>query len=113
MGLLAQGCGSLPSAGPLSAGVEYQGVWDTNWGQLKLQQNGGHIHGTYKGFRSGSISGDADGDLLVFRWTQMESRQWGRGYLKMSPDGARMEGRWGYKKNYTNGGRWWANRATD
>jgi hypothetical protein len=113
-GLLAQGCSatsSLPSADPLPSDIKYEGLWDTNWGTLNLMQKGNHIHGRFKGFRNGSVSGDADGDLFVFRWTQTESRQWGRGYLKMTPDGARMEGRWGYQKNYVNGGRWWANRA--
>ena len=110
--VVAQGClGSVPSSGRLPAGVRYAGVWDTNWGQLELMQKGKHVHGRYKGFRNGSVSGDAEGDVFLFRWTQTESRQWGRGYLKISPDGQTMEGRWGYQKNYGNGGRWWASRA--
>ena len=109
---LGSGCGQLPKPGPLPPGKSFEGIWDTNWGQLKLDRQGSHVHGTYKGFRSGSVSGDLDGNLFVFRWTQWESKQWGRGYLKMSPDGASLEGQWGYGKDYTNGGRWWATRAS-
>ena len=49
--------------------------------------------------------------MFLFRWTQFENRQYGRGYLKMTPDGNRLEGRWGYLKDRTDGGRWWATRA--
>jgi len=110
--LVLLGCGGeLPKPNPLPSGAAYEGVWDTNWGQMELHQEGRHVHGTYKGFRNGSVSGDTNGDLFVFRWTQVESRQWGRGYLQMSPDGAKLEGNWGYRKNYHDGGRWWATRA--
>jgi len=111
--VLVTGCGQLPSPGPVPPGKSFEGVWDTNWGQLELTQRGSHVHGTYKGFRNGSVSGDADGNLFIFRWTQMESQQWGRGFLQMSPDGDRLQGKWGYRKDYTNGGAWWANRAPD
>jgi len=103
----------LPSPAPLPTGATYEGLWDTNWGQMRLAQRGSHVHGTYKGFRNGSVSGDVDGNLFIFRWTQLESRQWGRGYLQMSPDGARMAGSWGYRKDYGNGGKWWATRAAE
>jgi len=94
-------------------GKTYHGTWDSNWGQIDLIQSGTHVSGRYKGFRNGSVSGDLDGNLFIFKWTQQESRQWGRGYLKMSPDGERLEGHWGYKKDYKDGGRWWATRAPD
>jgi hypothetical protein len=106
------GCGArLPSAGPLPPGLDFSGVWDTNWGQMTLRQRGENVAGRYRGFRNGSVSGQAQGNLLLFRWTQQENRQFGRGYLRMSADGQRLEGRWGYTKNRTNGGRWWATRA--
>jgi len=109
---LLTGCGGgLPSPEPLPSGVSFDGLWDTNWGQLELRQRGGHVHGRYKGFRNGSVSGTTDGNLFVFRWTQQESRQWGRGYFQISPDGQTMKGNWGYGKTYEGGGSWWANRA--
>jgi hypothetical protein len=107
------GCAAsgLPEPGPLPAGKGFAGVWDSNWGQMELQHAGGRVHGTFRGFRTGSVSGEQRGDLFVFKWTQVGSAQWGRGFLRMSPDGQRLEGKWGYLKDYANGGRWWASRG--
>jgi len=113
MAVVLSGCGTrLPSPDPLPRGLDFTGTWDTNWGQLTLRQSGARVAGRYRGFRNGSVSGEAEGDLLLFRWTQHENRQFGRGYLKMSPDGQRLEGRWGYGTDRGNGGRWWATRAS-
>ena len=101
----------VPSPKALPAGVSFSGTWDTNWGQMKLEQQGKRVFGRYKGFRNGALSGEVDGNLLLFKWTQHENQQYGRGYLVITPDGSQMEGRWGYKKSRTEGGRWWANRA--
>jgi hypothetical protein len=105
-------CGpKLPDPGPLPPGKSFSGNWDSNWGQIHLIHHGNRVSGSYKGFRNGSLSGEANGDLFTFYWTQKESRQSGRGYLQMNPDGERLEGRWGYEKNHVNGGRWWATRV--
>ena len=106
-----QSCGaSLPSPRPLPGNIKFAGEWDTNWGQMTLSQRGKHVHGRYKGFRNGSITGDIEGNRLLFKWTQVKPRLHGRGYLLMSQDGKRMEGRWGYLIDHFEGGRWWANR---
>ena len=106
------GCGNrLPSPGPIPPGKTFEGVWDSNWGQMKLYHRGNHVHGVFKGFRTGSLSGQAEGNLFTFVWNQQAPRQWGRGFLQMTPDGERLEGEWGYQKNYRDGGRWWASRA--
>lgn len=107
---MAVGCSQLPSPRPLPQGKDYSGVWDSNWGQLTLKQAGKSVHGRYSGFRNGSVSGEADGNVLLFRWTQVEHRQAGRGYFQMDATGDRLEGRWGYFKDRLGGGRWWAVR---
>ncbi|MCC6750971.1 MAG: hypothetical protein IT371_25165 [Deltaproteobacteria bacterium] len=107
------GCGpSIPEPRSLPAGKSFAGLWDSNWGQMQLMQEGTRVHGPFKGFRNGSVSGEVKGDLYIFRWTQMENQQFGRGYLQMSLDGNALEGRWGYQSDPANGGRWWATRAT-
>lgn len=102
---------SVPGARPLPPGLSFSGIWDTNWGQMTLRQTGGVVLGRYAGFRNGSLSGTAEGDLFRFRWTQEESRQYGHGYLRMSPDGRSLEGRWGYLDDAFSGGRWWGKRV--
>jgi len=110
--LLVGACGArVPKPGPLPPGASYTGVWDTNWGQLTLERHGTNVHGRYRGFRNGGLRGTIQGDLLLFKWTQVESEQYGRGYLRMTPDGRRLEGRWGYKKDRVHGGRWWATKV--
>lgn len=100
-------CGaSIPDPQPLPAGIDLAGEWDSNWGKTNLLHKGKHVHGTYQGYRTGSISGDLDGNLLKFKWTQMAPRMWGRGYLQISADGKTMLGTWGYQKNHSNGGHW-------
>lgn len=117
LGVSLGGCDSIPDPQPLPKGVTFSGTWDTNWGQMSLDQRGGsvegsfRVHGRYKGFRNGSITGTATGNVLLFRWTQVENRQYGRGYLQMSPDRQRLEGRWGYQQDAEGGGRWWATRV--
>jgi hypothetical protein len=103
--------GSVPSPRPLPPDVTFAGNWDSNWGKIVLRQRGRQVNGRYTGFRNGSLSGTVEGDLFRFRWTQDEVRQHGRGYLQLTPDGMRMEGRWGYLRDAVQGGRWWAQRA--
>lgn len=110
--LVFAACGPrLPAPRPMPQGITLAGVWDSNWGQMTLRQSGVQVHGRYSGFRNGSISGTVEGDLLRFSWTQEESRQFGRGFLQITPTGQAMEGRWGYGQDRFGGGRWWARRV--
>jgi len=111
--LFALGCSDLPKHRPLPPGVTFSGTWDSNWGQITLTQRGARVSGQYKGFRNGSLSGESKGSLFTFKWTQVENRQHGRGYLQMTPDGMRLEGAWGYGTETSGGGRWWANRVAE
>ena len=108
------GCASpLPEPGTLPPGRGFAGPWDSNWGQMRLSVEGNHVHGPYRGFRNGSVSGEQKGNLFVFRWTDVGGVQSGRGYLQMNAEGDRIEGKWGYQKSYDDGGRWWAARGTE
>jgi hypothetical protein len=103
------GCAHGPKAGRLAAGVTFDGRWDSNFHEMQLHQQGRKVWGTIA-YKDGSLSGEVDGDILRFTWSQKENRQHGRGYLKMEPNGQRMEGRWGYDDDDEDGGRWWAER---
>jgi hypothetical protein len=104
------GCASGPRPHPLPPGVTLDGRWDSNFHEMVLHQRGPKVWGTIA-YRDGGIDGTLDGDVLRFRWHQRQNRQRGRGYLQLSPDGSRLEGRWGYDDSDDDGGRWWAERA--
>lgn len=108
--LLLVACGpSLPDPKPMPS-ADFSGQWYSSWGKMALQQKGNHVHGIYKGFRIGSVSGEVEGNLFKFKWTQVAPKMWGRGYLQLEDNGRSMAGQWGYKKNYFNGGNWTATR---
>lgn len=114
LGLLCVGCGpSIPDARPLPDGPGFAGRWNSNWGRMKLSMSKGRVFGRYEGFRSGYLSGEHEGDLWHFMWSQDEPKMWGRGYMQLAPDGQTMRGRWGYEKDATGGGVWRANRLPD
>jgi hypothetical protein len=97
---------------PMPSGVTLQGNWDSTWGKLVLAQEGSHVHGTFTGYREGSVTGALDGDVFRFIWDQRVPRSHGHGFMQMAPDGSHLEGRWGYLKSDDDGGRWAADRDT-
>src|SRR5262249_49362402 len=112
----AAGCadgGERPRPRSLPAGVSFAGNWDSTWGRMLLLQEGTHVHGTFTGYRDGSLSGEAEGDLFRFGWDQRVPRQHGHGYMQLSPDGVHLEGRWGYLKEDSDGGRWAGDRVAE
>jgi hypothetical protein len=112
-GLLLSACATGPTPRPLPKGITFAGTWDSTWGRMVLRQEGKHVHGTFNGYREGGVSGDLDGDVFRFVWDQRSPRSHGRGYMQISPDGAHLEGRWGYLKNDDEGGRWAADKDSD
>jgi hypothetical protein len=102
---------TLPRPGPLRSPLGFPGQWDSNWGELKLVQQATHVHGNFNGFRNGWLSGYAQGDLLIFRWHQVEPKQEGKGYFRLTSDGQLIDGKWGYGPDHLQGGRWWAKRV--
>jgi len=112
----AVGCadgGERPRPRVLPPGVSFAGTWDSTWGKMVLAQEGKRVHGTFAGYREGSLFGEAEGDLFRFVWDQRVPRQHGHGYMQLSPDGQHLEGRWGYLKEDSDGGRWAADRASN
>ena len=110
--LTLAGCAGYPrpKPRPLPAGISFAGNWDSTWGRMELMQEGKHVHGTFTGYREGGLSGDLDGDVWHFIWSQRVPHQTGRGFMQISPDGQHLEGRWGYLKDDVQGGRWAADR---
>lgn len=101
---------------PLPAGIDVTGKWDSNWGRLVLTQTGPKLSGT-SDYNDGRLEGTVDGDLILFDWVQpgnpSEARQeaFGKGWFRISQDGLRLEGKWGYGPEREGGGAWLAERV--
>ena len=111
--LIAACANPRPRARALPAGVGFAGTWDSTWGKMVLAQAGKKVHGTFTGYREGSLTGAHEGDVFKFIWDQRVPRQHGHGFMQLSPDGLHLEGRWGYMDDDVDGGRWAADRDTN
>ena len=75
-----------------------------------LVRQGDRVAGQYSyGGGQGEINGLVQGETLTFNWKSGARN--GRGVLRSSTDGTRVEGTWGYGDRDTGGGRWTATRA--
>jgi len=83
---------------------ELSGTWDTNWGEMELNQSGNNIKGRYSN-PVGEIDGRLIDDILEGYWVQTKSGRdcnklhngtsyWGT--FRISFDKDRFYGRWGY-----------------
>lgn len=73
---------------------------------MKLRQTKGIVRGSYEGLRrngdNGTIQGKIDGDILWVDWIQPGNLEAavlpkkGKGWLRISEGGSRLEGEWGY-----------------
>jgi hypothetical protein len=106
-------------AGPMPAEGNFSGVYfSPQYGEMHLVQNGSAVVGRYKkDERSGSIQGEADGDLMRFEWKELKAMvsnrpqtTIGHGYFRYLIDPANgdhvLKGRWGLDDSDMNGGEW-------
>lgn len=121
--VLTAACGSSSTsgvtAGPMPAEGNFTGVYfSPQYGEMHLVQNGNAVVGKYKkDERSGTIQGEADGDLLRFEWKELKAmvsnrpqESTGHGYFKYLVDPANgdhvLKGQWGLGDSDMNGGEW-------
>ena len=92
--LIAAAAGKPPSV---------SGRYDSNWGEVKLSQDGDRVYGTYVCCGGGTIDGRIIEDhVLRYRWKQPGGS--GMGVWKI--DGDRFSGTWGWNNDDDDGGRW-------
>jgi hypothetical protein len=97
----------------------FTGVYfSPQYGEMHMVQNGNAVVGKYKqDERSGSIQGEADGDVMHFEWTEHKAMisnrpgtAHGHGYFRYMVDPANgdhvLKGRWGLDDDDTKGGEW-------
>lgn len=101
-------------------GMNYDGVWFSNWGRLEMTQQGDEVEGIYDGERKrGKIEGEIDGDLLRFHWTEWDLNLQGKPretsglgvfQYQLVQEGPNLkhhiEGTWGYGESDIGGGKW-------
>jgi hypothetical protein len=104
-----------PSTGPARP---FHGVYDGEMhdgtaalpARTALVRQGDRVTGQYSfGAGQGEITGLVEGETLTFNWKT--ATQNGRGVLRSSRDGARVEGTWGHGDRPTGGGQWTGTRA--
>jgi hypothetical protein len=119
---LAIGCGGSNPAlkpGPMPEKGTFTGVYfSPQYGEMHMVQNGNAVVGRYKkDERSGTIQGEADGDLMRFEWKEykalvsnrpQETR--GHGHFRYMLDASNgehlLKGRWGLNDDNDTGGEW-------
>jgi len=73
----------------------FAGVWNTTFGEMRLQQDGARVIGTYTS-GGGEIQGVVSGNTLTFRWYERERGSGGPGVFTLSDDGESFTGQWAY-----------------
>jgi len=120
------GCGpaqtNMPMPGPPIAGLNLNGKWYSDeFGDMMLIQDKNGLRGTYEDPRgpdhNGRFQGIVQGDLITVEWIKpgnpvaaiMPVR--GKGWLRITQAGKRLEGQWGYDESLDDGGKWTAEKS--
>jgi hypothetical protein len=120
--VLGLGCGGgnpALKAGPMPDKGSFSGVYfSPQYGEMHMVQNGSAVVGKYKkDERSGTIQGEADGNLMTFEWTEYKAmvsnrpqQTRGHGYFRYMIDASSgdhvIKGHWGLDESNENGGEW-------
>jgi hypothetical protein len=83
----------------------FTGLWNTEWGKLRLFQGVTEANGTYE-YGGGLIEGKIDNKIFRFRWTNRLTGESGMGQFTLAPYGKTFEGTWGTGTAYSGGGIW-------
>jgi hypothetical protein len=105
--LIAAPVAAKPSAQhPAPPPVDFTGAWDTNMGDMSIEQEASHLTARYP-TSHGRISAEVKGNVAEGYWAQgsgsmrcdtmkLDSPYWGRIEMIVQPGGRRMEGSWSY-----------------
>ncbi len=77
---------------PKKESTAYTGIWDTNFGRVRLVQDGDAVTGTYESGGEATIQGTVTGRKLTF--TYKEEAAQGEGWFELSPDARSFDGKW-------------------
>ena len=93
----------------------FEGVWDTDHGELHLQVVGSRVTGTY-GPNAGLLEGVISGNSVKGTWRQdapcVLGVTWGNFALTLEADGRSFACQWRYADQYAPGwGNWYGRRS--
>ena len=71
---------------------EWDGIWDTAFGRMRLIEEEGRIYGFYDGAAPGRIEGTLDGKRFTFRY--VEPTVQGEGWFELAEDAVSFSGAW-------------------
>lgn len=69
------------------------GVYDTNYGLLKIVRDGSRVAGCYD-WGDGQIEGSTDGRVVRFEWIQADGEERGTALMVLASDGRYLNGFW-------------------
>jgi hypothetical protein len=70
----------------------WDGIWETDFGRIRLIENKGRVHGFYECGGPSAIEGAVRGDALDFHYR--EPKVSGTGRFELTEEGAAFSGRW-------------------
>src|SRR5262245_33576299 len=91
-------------------GQTVTGTYQSNWDEVKLEQRGKRIWGSYVCCGGGVIEGRIDGNTIKYSWSQGEGVE-GRGVWTVVAPG-KLDGTWGWNDDDKDGGDWNLERVT-
>jgi len=71
---------------------EFEGIWDSSFGLLRLVQEPDRVFGFYEGIGPSSADGRVENNRLTFRYR--ETRAQGEGFFELAPDATSFQGEW-------------------
>jgi hypothetical protein len=86
---LAQGA---PGPRPWKGERDFDGLWDSSFGRMRLIQEEGRVHGCYGGPGPSTIEGRIEQGRLVFRYIEPSAK--GNGWFELDADQAAFRGQW-------------------
>ena len=84
---------------PVIPNNNFNGVWDTEWGEIMLVQNGIDVSGTFIG---ANLNGQVSGRKFFFDWEKADDNLNGRGVLAI--ENGFLVGSWGHDRSNNDGG---------
>lgn len=89
--------------------VDVTGDYHSNYEDVRLDQRGDRVHGTYTCCGGGTIDGKVRGRILRYRW---DGSNGDKGHGVWHIDSDRLDGTWGTLDSEDDGGAWNLERFT-